>query len=142
MGDYIETYRAVVYPWHCDHQGHMTTMHYVGMFDAAFWHLLSACGFDRAYLAEHGTGFVDVRDTIEYRAEQEVGSLVHIESGITKVGNTSVTGYHRMLNSETREIAATSEKITVYFDLNARQKLPFPDDLRARIEANLVDKDA
>jgi len=47
MSGYIETHRTVVYPWHCDHQGHMTTMHYVGMFDAAFWHLLSAGGFSQ-----------------------------------------------------------------------------------------------
>jgi acyl-CoA thioester hydrolase len=139
MGTYIETYRAVVYPWHCDHQGHMTTMHYVGMFDAAFWHLLSAAGFSRDYLEANGTGFVDVQDTIRYRAEQAVGALVHIESGITKVGNTSVTGYHRMLNSESGEVAATSEKITVYFDLKARRKVPFPEDLRARLEAMLVE---
>ena len=141
MGSYIETHRTVVYPWHCDHQSHMTTMHYVGMFDAAFWHLLSACGFTRDYLAGHNGGFVDVRDTIEYRAEQEVGALIMIESGMIKVGNTSVTGFHRMRNTETGEIAATSEKITVYFDLKARQKMPLPDDLRGAMEANLVDRD-
>jgi acyl-CoA thioester hydrolase len=141
MSTYIETYRAVVYPWHCDHQGHMTTMHYVGMFDAAFWHLLSAGGFSRTYLEEHSTGFVDVQDTIQYRAEQAVGALIHIESGITKIGNTSVTGYHRMLNSETGELAATSEKITVYFDLEAREKRAFPPDMRARLEAIVVEKE-
>ncbi len=141
MGNYIETFRAVVYPWHCDHQGHMTTMHYVGMFDAAFWHLLSAAGFARAYMEERGTGFVDVRDTIEYRAEQPVGSLIVIESGITRFGNTSVTGFHRMLNPETGDLAATSEKITVYFDLNARQKIAFADEERARLEAIIVERE-
>ena len=139
MGNYIETFRAVVYPWHCDHQGHMTTMHYVGMFDAAFWHLLSACGFSRSYLETNNAGFFDVRDTIEYQAEQPVGALVMIESGVTRLGTTSVTGFHRMRNSETGEVAATSEKISVYFDLQARQKLALPDDLREAMAANLVD---
>jgi len=141
MGTYIETHRTVVYPWHCDHQGHMTTMHYVGMFDAAFWHLLSACGFTRDYLESHHAGFVDVRDTIEYQAEQAVGSLLMIESGMTKVGNTSVTGFHRMRNVETGDIAATSEKITVYFDLKARHKIPLPDELRQAMTDNLVERD-
>jgi len=138
MSDYIETFRAVVYPWHCDHQGHMTTMHYVGMFDAAFWQLLSAQGFTRAYLTEHRTGFVDLRDTIEYRAELPVGSPVAIESGITKVGNTSVVSFNRMRDSETGQRAATSEKVTVYFDLEARQKAPLPAGLKAGMEARLV----
>jgi len=139
MGKFIETYRAVVYPWHCDHQGHMTTMHYVGMFDAAFWHLLSACGFTRAVMETAGTGFVDVRDTIEYRAEQPVGSLVHIVSGVLEVGNTSLVGLHRMLNTETGEVAATSEKVSVYFDLQARQKRAFSAQERARMEALVVE---
>ncbi len=138
MSGYIETFRAVVYPWHCDHQGHMTTMHYVGMFDAAFWHLLSAQGFTRAYLAEHKTGFADVRDTIRYLAELEVGSPVVIESGITKVGSTSVVSFNRMLETETGRLAATSEKVTVYFDLEARQKTPLPRHLKAEMEARLV----
>lgn len=140
MDGYIETFRGVVYPWHCDHQGHMTTMHYVGMFDAAFWHLLSAQGFTQAYLAERKTGFADVRDTIDYRAEQPVGSPLAIESGITKVGTTSVVSFNRMLNSETGALAATSEKVTVYFDLAARQKTPLPDDLRAVMQERLVER--
>jgi len=142
MNGYIETFRAVVYPWHCDHQGHMTTMHYVGMFDAAFWHLLSAQGFTRAYLAEHKAGFADLRDTIEYLAELPVGSPVMIESGITKVGNTSVVSFNRMLETETGRLAATSEKVTVYFDLEARRKAPLPEHLKAAMEARLVEREA
>ena len=29
------TYRGTVYPWHCDHVGHMNVMWYVGKFDEA-----------------------------------------------------------------------------------------------------------
>ncbi len=142
MSGYIETFRGVVYPWHCDHQGHMTTMHYVGMFDAAFWHLLSAQGFTRAYLGEHGTGFADIKDTIAYLAERPVGSPVAIESGILKVGTTSVVSFNRMRDTETGDVAATSEKVTVYFDLEARRKIPLPADLRAVMEGRLVERDS
>jgi acyl-CoA thioester hydrolase len=142
MSGYIETFRAVVYPWHCDHQGHMTTMHYVGMFDAAFWHLLSAQGFTRANMAEHKTGFADVRDTIEYLAELPVGSPLAIESGLIKVGTTSVASFNRMRETETGKLAATSEKVTVYFDLDARRKTPLPADLRAVMEGRLVAREA
>jgi len=142
MSGYVETFRGVVYPWHCDHQGHMTTMHYVGMFDQAFWHHLSALGFTRDYLGTHHTGFVDVRDVIEYKSEQPVGSLIIIESGLLHVGNTSVTAFHRMKNPETGELAATSEKTTVYFDLEARSKTPLPENLKATMQTNTVAKDA
>lgn len=142
MSAYMETFRGVVYPWHCDHQGHMTVMHYVGMFDQAFWHHTSALGFTRAYLEAHCAGFVDVRDTLEYRVEQPVGSLLVIESGLLEVGNTSMTALHRMRNAETGDLAATSEKVSVYFDMQARSKLRLPDELRARMAANIVTRQA
>ncbi len=56
MSGFIETFRGVVYPWHCDHQGHMNTMHYVGMFDQAFWHHMSALGFTREYMERNRGG--------------------------------------------------------------------------------------
>lgn len=31
------TYRGTVYPWQCDHVGHMNIMWYVGKFDEANW---------------------------------------------------------------------------------------------------------
>lgn len=141
MKGFIETYRGVVYPWHCDHQGHLNTMHYVGMFDMAFWHHLSALGFTRAYMQEQGTGFVDVKDTLEYKVEQPVGSLLVIESGLLRTGNTSITALHRMRNTETGDIAATSEKVSVYFDLNERHKTALPSDRADIMAQNIVERE-
>jgi acyl-CoA thioester hydrolase len=31
----ILAYRGTIYPWHCDHMGHMNVMWYVGKFDEA-----------------------------------------------------------------------------------------------------------
>ena len=140
MSAYMETFRGFVYPWHCDHQGHMNTMHYVGMFDQAFWHHFSALGFTQAYMQAQGTGFADVKATIEYRVEQPAGSLIVIETGLLSVGNTSVTEYNRMYNPETGDVAATFERVSVYFDLQARKKTPIPDAMRPVMEANLVEK--
>ncbi|MEE9598224.1 MAG: thioesterase family protein [Acidiferrobacterales bacterium] len=142
MKGFIETYRGVVYPWHCDHQGHLNTMHYVGMFDMAFWHHISALGFTRAYMQEQGTGFVDVKDTIEYKVEQPVGSLLLIESGLLRTGSTSITALHRMRNTETGDIAATSEKISVYFDLKRRHKTPLPNELAEVMAQNIVERES
>ena len=141
MKGFIETYRGVVYPWHCDHQGHLNTMHYVGMFDMAFWHHLSALGFTRTYMQEQGTGFVDVKDTLEYKVEQPVGSLLVIESGLLRTGNTSITALHRMRNTETGDIAATSEKVSVYFDLNERHKTALPSDRADIMAQNIVERE-
>jgi acyl-CoA thioester hydrolase len=31
----MTTYKGCVYPWHCDHVGHLNIMWYVGKFDEA-----------------------------------------------------------------------------------------------------------
>ena len=138
MGQLMETYRGVVYPLQCDHQGHLTAMHYVGMFDIAFWHQISAMGFTRAYLEERHRGFADVKDTLEYKAEVRVGGLVVIESGLLRIGGKSLTALHNMRDAETGELAATSEKITAYFDLEARQAVSLPDEMRDAMTAFLI----
>ena len=52
----IETYRGAVYPWHCDHMGHMNVMWYVGKFDEATWNLFAAMGVTAAFLKENQRG--------------------------------------------------------------------------------------
>ena len=138
MSGLIETYRGVVYPWQCDHQGHMITKEYVGCFDAAFWHHLTAMGFTRAYLDGNNCGFADVKDTLEYKAEVPVSARIIVESGLIRVGKSSIIARHIMSDVETGEVSATSEKITVYFDLEARASAPIPDEKRDVLESFIV----
>lgn len=138
MSGYRETFRGVVYPWHCDHLGHMTVQHYVGMFDQAAWHLLSAIGMGWEAMQASGRSLVDAKHTVEYRHEQRVGSLIVVESALIRVGTKSITQHHRMLNTETGVLAATSEIVSVHFDLRTRASLPIPEAERAAFENFLV----
>ncbi|MEX2647961.1 MAG: acyl-CoA thioesterase [Alphaproteobacteria bacterium] len=139
MAGWIETYRGMVYPWQCDHQGHMNVMHYVGMFDQAGWHLLNACGLGSETLAATNRGFVSAKDTLEYFAELRAGSLVMVQSGVGRVGTTSFILLQRMKDAATDALAARHESVGVHFDLKARAKLPIPDGDRARLAAHIVD---
>ena len=47
------TYRGTVYPWHCDHMGHMNVTWYVSKFDEASWNFLRSIGITPAYLPAH-----------------------------------------------------------------------------------------
>ena len=139
MSNYRETFRGVVYPWHCDHQGHMNVMHYLGFFDQSYWHLFSMMGFTRAYMDEQRKGFVSVKDTITYSAEQGPGATIIIESGLKKIGSSSAVSYAVMKNSETGETAATWENVGVYFDLEKRAKSALNDVERAWMERYVVE---
>lgn len=143
MAQFVETYRGVVYPWHCDQLGHMNVQHYVGMFDQATFHIFARAGYTwPAEDAEPRLAFPDVRHEIDYRAEQPVGSLIVIESAFVRVGNKSLTMLHRMKNVETGVLAATSRITCVCFDLRTRKSAEMPPELRAGLEAHVVAEEA
>ena len=50
----VITYRGTVYPWHCDHVGHMNVMWYVGKFDEATWQLFSHLGLTNSRFQNEG----------------------------------------------------------------------------------------
>ena len=61
------TYRGAVYPWHCDHIGHMNVMWYVGKFDEATWNRFARIGQTPTYLRESGRGMAAVQQNITYQ---------------------------------------------------------------------------
>ena len=82
MSEWIMTYRGVVYPWHCDHIGHMNVMWYTGKFDEACWQLLSQLGLTPSRFAQDGTGMAAVEQHIQYKRELHAGDAVTIQSAL------------------------------------------------------------
>ena len=72
------TYRGTVYPWQCDHVGHMNIMWYVGKFDEANWNLFARLGLTPSYLRESGRGMAAVQQNISYKRELLAGDIVEI----------------------------------------------------------------
>ncbi len=137
MAEPIVTYRGTVYPWHCDHMGHMNVMWYVGKFDEATWQLLAALGAAPSRLRKEGFGLVAVEQHIEYKRELRAGDLLTVRSSILKAKEKSVRFHHEMTNDETGELAATTQIIGVCIDTTARKARPIPEDIRERIAAML-----
>ena len=73
MPDLTPTYRGVVYPWQCDHMGHMNVMWYVGKFDEATWQLLGTLGITGSYMRDQKLGMVAVEQKIVYKRELAEG---------------------------------------------------------------------
>ncbi len=61
MSEALLTYRGTVYPWHCDHIGHMNVMWYVGKFDEGTRQFFNAIGLTPSFLrtANRGMAAVD-----------------------------------------------------------------------------------
>jgi acyl-CoA thioester hydrolase len=126
------TYRGTVYPWHCDHVGHMNVMWYVGKFDEATWNLFHRLGITPAYLRANQRGMAAVDQHIEYRRELKAGDVLSIRSTLLSLEGRKIRFRHEMRNDDTGEVAAVTTLVGVHLDTVARKACPFPPDILAR----------
>ena len=105
------TYRGAIYPWHCDHMGHMNVMWYIGM-------------------RESGRGMAAVQQNISYKRELLAGDIVEVRSRILELREKVLRFAHDMINVETGESAASCELTGVHLDRAARRSIPFEDKVR------------
>ncbi len=139
MDELIETYRGVVYPWHCDHVGHMNVMWYVGKFDEATWSFFAMLGLTPSYLRERARGMAAVDQRIAYQRELRAGDIVVVRSGMLEVRTKVIRFFHEMRNAETHDISATTMLTGVHMDTAARTSCPLPDEVIAAARARIID---
>jgi acyl-CoA thioester hydrolase len=122
----ILTYRGAVYPWDCDHMGHMNIAAYVAKFDEANWNLFFAAGITPSYLRSERFGMAGVQQNIAYKLEVFAGDVIDVRSSLLEVRTNRLRFRHDMRNIETGEIAAHCEITAVHMDKVQRKACPFP----------------
>jgi acyl-CoA thioester hydrolase len=129
MNDLMETYRGAVYPWHCDHMGHMNVMWYVGKFDEATWNLFASFGVTAAFLRKNHRGMAAVQQNITYRRELLAGDVVSVHSALLEMRDKVARWGHEMRNAETGEVSALCVLTAVHTDAKTRKSCAFPPDV-------------
>ena len=132
MDEEAITYRGAVYPWHCDHVGHMNVMWYVGKFDEATWNLFQRIGITPGYLRGQQRGMAAVDQHIQYKRELTAGDVVTVRSTILEIEARKIRFRHEMTNGDTGEVAAVTTLLGVHMDTEARKACPFPAEMVAR----------
>jgi acyl-CoA thioester hydrolase len=126
-------YKGVCHPWLCDSMDHMTTRHYMAMFDDASYHFLNRVfGWSGTDAKKNNIGWADVKHTIEYMLEVSSGQLIEINGKLIKIGGKSITVSYEMREVGSEQIVATLESISVLFDTSARKAIPLSDEMRTR----------
>ena len=132
-----ETYRGTVYPWHCDHMGHMNVMWYVGKFDEATWNFFAGLGMSAAWLQSSGGGLVAAEQRLAYLSELLPGDTLVVRSAVLEVRNKTIRFVHHMHEGTSNRLAAVCQLIGVHIDAQARKSRPLPatflDQARARV---------
>ena len=138
MTDLPCTYRGTVYPWHCDHVGHMNVMWYVGKFDEATWQFFNMLGLSPGFLRSAWRGMAAVDQHISYLKELHAGDVVTIRTTLLEIKEKSIRFRHEMTQDEGGAIAATTELKAVHLDTHARKSCAFPEAVLTRGASMLV----
>ena len=141
-GNWHEVHRGLVFPWRCDHYGHMNARWYAHHFDDGGFHLFSMAGVNVSGLLEQKRALVTAQTEINFIKELNPGELFVVRSGFSHVGTKSARHLHRMYNVQDGTLHATMEGTDVMFDLEQRAAIVIPDELRQIIGANLIDPSA
>src|SRR5579872_7602143 len=126
----IITYRGTVYPWQCDHMGHMNVMWYVAKFDEATWQFFAAMGAPAKRLRDERMGMVAVEQHLEYKRELLAGDVLTIRSSVREVREKVVVFVHEMSGDDPDELVARSVLTGVCIDTTTRKSRPLPPDIR------------
>jgi acyl-CoA thioester hydrolase len=135
MTEALLTYRGTVYPWHCDHVGHMNVMWYVGKFDEASWQLFNSLGLSAAYLRGAQRGMAAVDQQISYLQELHAGAVVCVRSRVLEIKERSIRFEHEMVDETSGAVAARTTLKAVHLDAVARKSMPFDDAVAAKARA-------
>ncbi len=134
----ILTYKGIVYPWHCDHMGHMNVMWYVGKFDEATWSLMSCIGLTPARLRKAKRGMAALEQNVTYNREVLAGTTLEVNSHLIEIKSKTIRFGHKMLDPESGEIVSTTEILAAHLDTHARKAVQFPDDVMTKAQAVLA----
>jgi acyl-CoA thioester hydrolase len=132
MSELVETYRGAIYPWQCDHMGHMNVMWYVGKFDEATWNLFAMAGLTAAFLKENRRGMAAVQQNITYKRELHAGDTIAVRSGFMEVREKTAKFVHEMRDAVTGEVSSICVLTAVHTDSQTRKSCPFPSEIVRR----------
>lgn len=130
-------FRGVVHPWMCDAMGHMNVRHYAGLFDDCAWHVL---GFLLPPDKSNATiGWVAATMMMTFVQEVAPRTMLILCPRVVRIGSKSVSTRIDMRDAASGVHYATSDFVSVLFNLTTRASMVLPDDLRGRAAQLLAD---
>ena len=88
----------------------------------------------RDLMEAHKIGPILAAIHCDYKRQLRYPGNVDVGSRVTRVGRSSMTVTHRIVNQETSEIAAEGESTVVIFDFEKQRPVRMPQDVRDAIE--------
>ena len=126
--------RRVLPEW-IDYNGHMNVAYYMLAIDKAMDDIFDAIGMGVDFVRERGMGPMALVSQIHYLDELLEGQEFCCDLQLLDADHKRMHIFVSMLHLAKGTVAATYEGLSINVDLTARRSTPYPEDIRARIEA-------
>lgn len=138
MTDWIETFKGVISATEYDPKSHMNTHAYASRFDQATWFLFARVGLTPRSVAEAGKRTAVLRQNFQMIHELQGSELVSIRSGFVSVGSKHMRFQHRMFDTETDQMLASSDCTAVVASLETGRSTELEKAVTKAAKALLV----
>ena len=124
-----------VKPEWLDYNGHMNLAYYIVLFDQATDALFDELDLGLDYRRSRNLGTFVAETHTRYERELLVGEQVRVAVQILAVDDKRMHVAHEMFRLKDGLRSATLESMFLHVDLGARRVMPYPPDLKARVDA-------
>ena len=131
----LEVFRGEVLPEWIDVNNHMNVAYYVLAFDKAVDALWEQFGITNDYINVSNSSTFAVESHITWQRELSVAAPYIVTAQLLAYDDKRIHQFLRMYHAENHFLAATAEWLNLHVDLDIRKVAPWPDDIRAQIEA-------
>lgn len=129
----LELSPGVVRPEWVDYNGHMNVAYYVLAFDHACDSFLDHIGMTDAYRARSGGTTFAAEMHITYQREVMAGDPLRFTSHLLGFDKKRIHFILHMYHAEQGYLAATSEWMSLYVDLESRRVAAMPAEISSRL---------
>lgn len=129
----LELHRETVRREWIDYNGHMNVAFYVLVFDHATDAALAHVGLDDAHRASAGGSVFAGDSHVTYLREVAEGDPLRVTTQLLAFDAKRLHLYHEMYHDADGYLAATSEWLILYVDLNRRRVAAMPEAVQARL---------
>ena len=129
----LKLYKGLIVPEWIDYNGHMNVAYYVLVFDRATDDFFDFMGLTAEYRAAGNVSAFTAEMHVNYIQEVKKGDEVFVTTQLLDYDAKRFHYFHRMYHAEQRYLAATSELLCLYVDMNMRRVTQMPPPIRDRL---------
>lgn len=137
LNDGIEIWSGGVNTWECDEMGHLNVRFWAAKANEALGGLAARLGMPRAFAADAGATLIIREQHIRFLREAKAGGALTATGGVVEIGEADAR-LLVVMRHPSGEPAASFQMVVSHVTADDLRPFPWPDRIRARAEATLV----